>query len=241
MQKLITAVITTSPVPSHPSTEFIDQAYDSVRHHLPDIPVLILVDGMRAEQQYMEKQYEEYKKNLIDKYHLKNNTEVWRFNHFAHQAGMMRSILNLEFIQTPLALWVEHDFALLPREIDWKGIVGALMTEEVLSVRFSTDEGGYWTRSQFEREDFTTRSGVPLLKTIEFLSYPNIARLEMYDEFMLCFDVAQTHLETEVRALTERDDWNYFKLSIYNPPNRRRCQHLDARPSSAGLKFPTTR
>ena len=64
---LVTAVITTSPLYGHPSTDVIDAAYESIRFHLPEVRVLILADGVRKEQKCWAERYAVYKRNLLDK------------------------------------------------------------------------------------------------------------------------------------------------------------------------------
>ena len=240
---LITAVITTSPIPSHPSTRIIDQAYNSIRQHLPEIPILILADGVRDEQQVWTEKYKEYLSFLKQKERYKPDTHVIQFPIFMHQAGMLREVLKKknDIISTPLILWIEHDFYLLPEVIDWPGIVETLLDNEVTSVRFSTNNDNY-AKPPFEREAFISQAGIPLRKTIEYLSFPNIARRELYDAFMPQFQTGRTHIECgQTRSLTERDDGRTLKLSIYNPPLRRRVGCLNGRVFEDGFvgpKFP---
>ena len=230
----ITAVITTSPVPKHPSLEFIEQVYADIRYHLENVPILILADGVRDEQRSWAEKYTEYKNALRNKEWP--NVQIVEFSDFSHQAGMIRSALPK--IQTPLILWVEHDYRLLPDFIDWNGIVETLLDNEVTSVRFATDDC-LVAREPFEREAFISSHGVPLRKTVEYLSFPNIARRELYESFLPLFKTARTHLEcTLTRRLTEQDNWGKIKLSIWNPTNRIRTLHLNARVFSDGFVGP---
>lgn len=101
----ITAIITTSPIPSYPSTKFIEQSYNSIRYHLLDIPILILVDDCRIEQSdWRFSKYDPYKAALKGKNWT--NTEIIEFSEFTHQAGMVRWAFQNNKIQTPLILWV---------------------------------------------------------------------------------------------------------------------------------------
>lgn len=68
LKKFITAVITTSPIPSHPSTAIFDETYTSVRRHLPDVSILVLADGIRPEQRdEFHDDYEQYRSQLREK------------------------------------------------------------------------------------------------------------------------------------------------------------------------------
>ena len=53
-------IVTTSPVPSHPSTSDIEHTIGSIREHLPTAEIVIVADGVRQEQQDRRKTYEHY-------------------------------------------------------------------------------------------------------------------------------------------------------------------------------------
>ncbi len=202
----VTAVITTSPIPSHPSTYFIDQAYDSVRWHLPDIPVLILLDGVHQDYRIWEPSYSAYKQALRSKNW--DNVRFQEFSTYTHQAGMARHAFQNGLIQTPLVLWVEHDFRLLPISIEWESVVQTLLFDrEADSIRFSTDDGGVNPSyiNHDDRGEFVSKSGLRLLKTVEYMTYPNIARRECYDAVWDMFDKGQTHLEGPARWFYAQD------------------------------------
>lgn len=209
---LVTAVITTSPLYGHPSTDVIDAAYESIRFHLPEVRVLILADGVRKEQKCWAERYAVYKRNLLDK--QLPNTELIEFSDFKHQAGMIRDAL--KEIHTPLILWVEHDLPLLTESIQWDQIGRLLLDKEVYSVRFLMDD----IRKEYYERGTIEKYGVTLAKTVEYSSLPNIARKDLYEFIVPHFAKAQIHLEcNNICGLFHEDDCKNWPLALYTPPD----------------------
>jgi len=218
---LVTAVITTSPLYGHPSTDVIDAAYESIRYHLPNIRTLILMDGVRPEQLCWKERYEEYKTVLKNSMEWKDrfpwfgcNASFIEFNEFKHQAGMIRDAL--KNIHTPLILWVEHDLQLLKEPIQWDQIGRLLLDKEVFSVRFLMDD----VRKSYYERGTIEKYGVTLTKTVEYSSLPNIARKDLYEFIVPHFDKAQIHLEcNNICGLFHKDDCKNWPLALYTPPD----------------------
>lgn len=234
---VVTAVVTTSPIPSHPSTAVIDETYESIRHHFPTIPIMILADGVREEQTCWKERYATYLQSINQKEWP--GVQIHQFQKFMHQAGMIRETLNQ--VRTPLILWIEHDLPLVKDHIPWDGISQALLDNTVCSVRFLMQ--GESKKPYYERGDIEVH-GVSLTKTVEFTSLPNIARKDMYEFIVPHFDHAQIHLEcNNTQGLFHKDDCDKWKLSIYNPPDgKARVGSLDGRSTGAtrvnGPKLP---
>lgn len=230
----ITAVITTSPIPSHPSTRVIDQTIDSIRWHLPDIPILILADGVREEQKDMASNYDAYLRNLQSRGDA--NIFCSQFKEFSHQAGMMRVAIWNDWIQKPLVLWVEHDFPLVKEPINWSGIVRLLLENDVCSVRFRGIDD---TKKEYYERGEIEKYGVKVIKTVEFSSLPNIARRDMYEFIVPHYDKAQIHLEcNKICGLFHKDNCIDWKLSTYEPPDGKgRFYSIDGR-AGTGPKLP---
>lgn len=231
LKNLITALITTSPIPSCPSTEIISQAYDGIRSHLPDISIVITVDGMYSGHQIYGLPYEEYKQNLRNLNWP--NVEIIEFEEYTHQFEMTRQAFKRNRIQTPLVLWHEHDWKLLPN-IEWDKIVQTLLVDrEVAHMRFAETDGvPPYDRidPKFDRGSIVTKSGLNLLRTTEYFGCPNIARREFFEAVFRMADWGRIHFELVARGFAEKDNGREFPLSYYNPqPNRKRSQHLDGR------------
>ena len=57
---LVTVLIPTSPIRSHPDTAMIEQTVRDVRSKLPESEILIMVDGVCPKQEDYRTAYEEY-------------------------------------------------------------------------------------------------------------------------------------------------------------------------------------
>lgn len=225
----ITAVITTSPIPSHPSTVCIDAVYGSIRHHLPVCKILILVDGIRDEQQHLAEGYAEYKLRLRDKNWT--NVEIREFSEFTHQAGMIRVALAEGRIQTPLIFWVEHDFPMNYTPIDWGGISQTLLDGEVHCIRFCHDDDTRYFDRPHQKEQFqqltgqemisfVSRAGVPLLPVTWMDTLPHITRIDFYQHILQVFKTGRIHVDcAESNQLIEQS-YPTWKVALYVPQER---------------------
>lgn len=130
MTGLITVVIPSSPIESHPDTDMICAVVDSVHHHLPESKIFLTFDGLRAEQEDWRGRYNQYIgrcMKLADHDPAWSNVEGWEFATHLHQVGMMRKVL--PEIRTPLLMYVEHDMMLrIGRRIDFKKITDFIMS-----------------------------------------------------------------------------------------------------------------
>lgn len=105
LSDLITVVIPTSPIPRHPATDQLELAIDSIRKHIPEVPILIQFDGVREENKNREESYAEYVRRVRwlcgQKY-----AGVARYvaNGYRHQAELMRE--TLPTINTPLLVYL---------------------------------------------------------------------------------------------------------------------------------------
>lgn len=228
MKNQITALITTSPLVRHPATHIIEQVYDSIRYHLPDIPIIVLVDGMHESQAAYALQYEQYKKALNE---LRwSNVKIKEFAEYTHQLDMARQAFNQGLVETPLILWAEHDWALLPRLIEWEKIVQTLVVDrDIDSIRFAEcDEGP--GPVVLDYGPYTSKSGVPLLLTGEYFSCPNLTHRDFYKGVFETAEFGRTFMDSVARGFAESWRGKKFRLSYYNPlPGRQRSIHLDGR------------
>lgn len=124
---LVTVLVSTSPIPAHPDTGMIEQTISDVRVHMPDSEIIIMVDGVRPEQEDRRADYEEYTRRLLWlAHHEWHSVLVLLFETHQHQASMTRAALN--HVATPTILFVEHDAPLTPDCVfDWDDLVDAVM------------------------------------------------------------------------------------------------------------------
>ena len=222
----ITAIVTTSPIPSHPSTDIIDTTINSIRHHL-DSNIIIGIDGVRPEQANKTADYEEYKRKLLWKcnFEYKNVVPIV-FDSHQHQSGMMKKILPM--VDTPLLLFVEHDTPLVTdKDIDWGYLTKRLLKQDYNYIRFH-----YQSKITPEHEYLMV--GKPenyVLKTRQWSQRPHLARTDFYNTIIKHFsDKANCFIEDRVYTLCVDDNWNNWKLGIYYPKGSiERSLNLDGR------------
>lgn len=225
----VTVFIPTSPIPSHPSTEIIYQTIMSVRRHLPDATIWILIDGVRPEMECIQPQYAEYLRRLKEE--IKDFTLPPRLYHasaFWHQVRLLRH--GMEFVRTPLVMFCEHDTPLADAQIPWTKIFRVLDRGDVDFIRFLPEpqvhrEHEYLMRGMIYPLD------LPLLKTVQFSARPHVATVDFYRRMLGTFSPsANCHIEDGFYSHVVRADWEIWKNTIFLPEgNAQRSLHLDGR------------
>lgn len=248
MDETVTAVITTSPIPSHPGTAIIDAVYGSIRHHFPTCHILILADGVREEQDHLRKRYEDYLINLSEKNWT--NVRVEKFSSFHHQAGMMRAALQQNWISTPLVLWIEHDFPLNYMAVEWQPIISTLLSQDYHVIRFCHDSDTRYFDRPNQREQFknltghetgifTNRFGIRLLPVLNMDTLPHIATTNFYKFIIGLFREAKTHVDCLGMNSVLEHSYPTWKLALYAPEgNMKRFEGFGARGDEP--KYPMT-
>ena len=139
LNDLVTIVVVTSPIPSHPDTCLIDNTLSRLRYHFPTARMVVNCDGVRPELAHRKHAYDDYlyRLQLLGRTGLDFETVTW-FNH-THQSTMFYQ--TLEAVTTPLVLFSEHDLPLFTdREIDWHMIARAILSGAIDLVRFMLTE-----------------------------------------------------------------------------------------------------
>ena len=235
--------MTSSPIPSHPSTEVIDKVLDSLFFHLPDVEVMLLCDGVRVpEHEYRRAGYEEYKKKMRDRPQI-HMTE-WAEN--IQQAQMMRRAMPL--VKTKLTLYIEHDYALTKDPIDWEGIINAIQQDRARVVRFHNLEtihplhqhlmldcyegaDGYHGGTKICEPPLVC--GVPMIRTLQFWGCPHLTTTSWYQEQMETkfTDDSYTEIEPALYGWVNYSPWEECKVMVYAPsePSMRRSIHVGGR------------
>jgi hypothetical protein len=91
---LITVLIPSSPIAAHPDTSMIEQTVRDVRAKLPDSEIVIMLDGVRPEQEDRREAYERYKRRFLRlTHHMWHNVLPIIFDQPVHQAAMTREAL----------------------------------------------------------------------------------------------------------------------------------------------------
>jgi len=211
--------MSTSPIPSHPSTEIIEESIRGVRAYpeLKDAEIIIMIDGVRDEQLRYAPAYEEYKRRLIE---LCNWHPDFRgclplvFDEFTHQATMTREALKL--VRTPYILYVEHD-TYPDGDIPWASFFEAM--KEVNCIELSIFQMVLPVHEHLFGENQVI-AGVPLRKTLQWSQRPHLAHTEWYrwmiEEYFepgwrtMIEDVLHGHVRTDGWANHRKyDTWLY--------------------------------
>lgn len=238
----ITVMVTTSPIPSHPSTAIIESTINSVRHFL-DSEILVMVDGVRPEQADREGDYWEYVRRLMLVAERDGNiTPVVSWLH-VHQAELMRRAL--EHVTTPYVLFVEHDCPFDGQPIDFEGVLTAMDYYSLNLMRFFHEshvpEGH--AHLFLETEPPERHLNIPFIRTMQWSQRPHVARTDFYRALMSQFFApgARTMLEEVLHGIAEfayckQDEslwsgWDYWRMAVYAPSEggMRRTLHLDGR------------
>lgn len=237
---MITVIMTTSPIPSHPDTGIIEQTIASIRAQLPAAEIIIACDGIREEQEHMRPAYEEYVRRLtrLCRHEYKNALPIVMCKH-VHQANATREAL--EHVRTPQVLFVEHDTPIVG-DIDWPGLTRAIKSGDAGVIRL-----GHWDYVHQSHRHLTLGgvsivNGVPLVPTAQWSQRPHLTTTETYRRIVALFPAeSRTMIEDHMHGILEDGynregirDWEKWRLYLYAPSETtthgmRRSTHLDGR------------
>lgn len=220
MSSNITIVIPTSVLPSHPSTEIIDQTIKDVRTHLPDSEIIMQIDGLRDEQADRKADYDEYKTRVLWKcLHEWENVIPFVFDTLHHQTDMLKATFHE--IKTPLLLYVEGDAPLVPdKKIDWEACEQMIFKGKANTIRFHHED-----LIPDEHRSLMI-SGVKdgFMQTIQWSQRPHLSSTLYYKDVVLPTLPEKTFIEDGFHGVVMNDwhdygtiGWNKHRLWIYHP------------------------
>lgn len=222
----IAVIIPTSPIPIHPSTEFIEQTINSCHAQLPDSPIHIMCDGVRKEMEHRRDSYQQYIYRL---YHRQRGQSyhVYPFCLHYHQAGLLKKIL--QHLKEPYFLFCEHDCVLDEKPIDWEAIKIMLSNGEANTVRL------YWHETIHPEHEYLMdgRCG-DFVMTNQWSGWPFIGRREFYIQMLdryFAGDQQKQMLESGLYGPVLAGPWNDFRTWIYCKTDRMGVtfRHLNGR------------
>lgn len=238
----VTVIVTTSPIPSHPSMVVLTETLESVWHHLGhDVRVVIACDGVRPEQKDLEDAYWAYVRDVA--WHCEH---VWRnclpvvSGVHVHQAGATREAL--KFIDTDVILFMEHDTPLstaAEETIDWPRCIDLIGYGSLDVLRFSHEASIHPEHEHLMLDrDTIGMAGVPLRRTVQWSQRPHLARTAYYREVLERFfpPEGSAFLEDKMYSVVQSDFSMQHRIAIYHPTGTiRRSFHSDGR--AGGPKF----
>ena len=229
----ITIILATSVLPSHPSTDIIDETIKCLRVHFPTNEIIMQIDGLRQEQSDRRDDYNEYKNRILWKcLHEYKNVLPIIFDKHSHQTTMMRE--TIDEIQTSLLLYVEGDTPLTPDEpIDWQKCLDFIEYEKANTIRFHFEALIPEPHKHLMLED-------GFMKTAQWSQRPHLSRVSYYRDIILPFSYEKTFIEDRFHGKVQDDclpydsfsqeGWDVHKLWIYHPEGHiKRSYHLDGR------------
>jgi hypothetical protein len=231
----VTIILATSVLPSHPSTDIIDETIKCLRVHFPTNEIIMQIDGLRQEQSDRRDDYNEYKNRILWKcLHDYKNVLPIIFDKHSHQTTMMRE--TIDEIQTSLLLYVEGDTPLTPDEpIDWQKCLDFIEYEKANTIRFHFEA---LIPEPHKHLMFGLEDG--FMKTAQWSQRPHLSRVSYYRDIILPFSYEKTFIEDRFHGKVQDDclpydsfsqeGWDVHKLWIYHPEGHiKRSYHLDGR------------
>jgi hypothetical protein len=238
---LITVVLTTSPIPSHPGTGILDTTVESVRAQpeLEHVELVVAADGIPPGLEHRQADYERFLHRLVWNAArgrlgpcLPLLAPGWR-----HQALTLAAAL--QEVQTPLVLVMEHDTPLVG-EFDWDGLGKAVLSGRANLIRFHHEsmvlEEHRYLMVDHEPEQVC---GVHLLRTAQWSQRPHLASAEWYRELLGAYfsPASRTMVEDCLHGVLANAwdqegeaGWDRFRLWMYAPGHdMKRSTHLDGR------------
>lgn len=230
----LTILMPTSTIPSHPSTEKIEQVIESVRIHHPTADIIIMCDGIRDEQLDRTDDYNAYLVELLDACNFKwRNVYPIVFEEFSHQANMARSAL--DYVYTSLVMYVEHDISLTPDQIfDWEGIYNLVESGEIDALKFSFETMGIHPEHEHMALDpeVIEMQGVPVRRTIQWSQRPHVCRTAYYRWMIEKWfpPTNRTMIEDRMHSVGQEFP-ELVRIATYMPGGNTnvRCFHIDGR------------
>lgn len=238
----ITVLMPVSPIPSHPSTEVIDEVIKSIRDRLPHSEIIIMFDGLSSTTMQYKTQYEQFKQKMLLKINLDlENVVPLIFDKHEHQSGMTRVALNM--VTTSTILFVEQDTP-LHNDIPFKDLIEPIKSGYCNTIRFHF-EASIPPEHEHLMLDKTPINilGVPFLRTRQWSQRPHLSSTHYYKKICKRYwDYKPRFIEHIMYGLIAEGGNNFdeHRLHIYAPEGTLvRSKHLDGRRYGAEQYDPT--
>lgn len=231
MENEITVLVSSSVIPSHPSLAIIQETLDSIRFHLPDAKIVIMLDAVREEQKDRERAYHQYIMQLATKLLASKDRRItlYPFNDFTHQALMTMKTLTTIF--TPMILFIEHDTPLVDKPIDWPLLKRMIREGYTNHIRLHYDERIHPDHQHLMCGYLTEN----LIKTVQWHQRPHLAHATWYEQILTdnFNEKSRTWIEDKVYSPVSCAPWETYKLTVYDPEgtgqNMKRSRDLNGR------------
>lgn len=239
----ITVLIPVSPIPTHPSTEVLDETIASVRERLPTSEIIIMFDGVPSWNIELKEPYEQFTQAMLHKINNDiGNAVPLLFDRHMHQSGMMREALKL--VRTPLLLFLEQDTP-LHNEIPFEQLIEPVTSGYINVMRFHFEAQIHPEHQHLMLDQSPIQIlGMPFLRTRQWSQRPHLASTQYYR------DICEKYWDNEPRFIEHimygivsegGDNYDEHRLHMYAPEGTLvRSKHLDGRRKGADHYDPTT-
>lgn len=244
----ITTVITSSPIPSHPTTDCIQEVLDSLKSMrlLYDGPIIIALDG-NDESKVPNKYYDKYKENLVK---ITNHLKDCKIVSLDSKKFLSGNIMNaIKYVKTKYVLVLQHDFPFV-QTFDPTEIMYVMeKNPQIKYVRFNKRKN-----NQFHGvDDVSPVSGkvecfsifpkkdkkICFTKTLGWSDNNHIVRTDYYKNIIIpkMIELNSTSMEGAVMGLAQKEPLVYGTY-IYGPlDNEPMIQHIDGRQTTLSPAF----
>lgn len=213
----LTVIMSTSSIPSHPSTEMIERTIASVRDRLPNVEIFLTIDGFNKDSSDNKDNYNEYIRRLLWKLNNKyENIVPILMEKFSHQTTMTKEAF--KYVNTPTILYVEHDTP-LENNIPFDNLVEVIKSGNANAIRLNhfdrvIEEHKYL---QLDNAEPIEVLGVPLIRSIQWSQRPHLVSTEYYKKCSVKYWKDRMFIEHCMYGVVVHEPFEYHKLHIYAP------------------------
>ena len=233
MMSNITVLIPICPMPSHPSTEVLDETIDSIRQRLPDSEIILMFDGVNPTLMHLKAQYEEYTQNMLWKINQMSNIVPIVFDEHQHQSLMLKKAL--EYVRTDLILWSEQDTP-LHNDIPFEELSKVVETGYANLIRFHHEASIHNEHRYLMLDDQPIDIlGQPFIRTRQWSGRPHLASKKFYKNIIDKYWTDKPEfIEHRMYGVVVDGQYDEFRLHIYAPDGTLvRSKHTDGRRKGA--------
>ena len=228
----ITTIITTSPIPSHPTCVVIDEVFKSLKMvpMLYNGPIIVACDGSPTKND----NYENYKRVLGDKINRLPNGKMVSLNRQGYLSGNVKNAM--KHVDTKYVMVIQHDFPFL-YSFDPNHLVGVMERHpEVKLIRFNkrSNNQAVGVDSKIEERCF---ENLCLTKTNGWSDNNHFTTKKYYDTLVLPNLNNVKCMEMALMGPTKIDPDKYG-VYLYGPmSNGPMIKHVDGREVTRAPSF----
>jgi hypothetical protein len=242
MSDQITVLIPISPIPTHPSTEILDETVASIRERLPHAEIIFMFDGVPAWNEERRHDYNIFREEMLWKINNELQPAVpLVFTEHMHQSLMVKEAMKL--VRTPLVLFSEQDTP-LHNEIPFDDLIEPITSGYINVLRFHFEAQVHPEHEHLMLDQTPIDIlGQPFLRTRQWSQRPHLASTKYYQHIVdTYFDDQPRFIEHIMYGIVAEggDNYDEHRLHIYAPEGTLvRSKHLDGRRAGADHYDPT--